>query len=145
MFLHLYFRNWKNRDISVSIKPEHLRFSTLMWYFSCVNCIFFQEASNSVSPQGPASGIIECLSTLFTHISSSGVLSAVIGHLSQPIGDLYQESIKKTCAKLFNNNFMQKVSTFTCKCIFSSVNHYAIIVDQSLSRLFVWRVVHKFY
>lgn len=78
-----------------------------------------QESSNSVSPQGPASGIIECLSTLFTHISSSGVLSAVIGHLSQPIGDLYQESIKKTCAKLFNNNFMQKVSTFTCKYIYS--------------------------
>lgn len=68
-----------------------------------------KEASNSVSPQGPASGIIECLSNLFTHISSSGVLSAVIGHLSQPIGDLYQESIKKTCAKLFNNNFMQKL------------------------------------
>ncbi|XP_062606334.1 telomere-associated protein RIF1-like [Saccostrea cucullata] len=68
-----------------------------------------KEASNSLSPQGPANALTDCLCTMFSHLSSSSVLVAVIGHLSQPIADLIQESIKKTCAKLFNNNFMQKL------------------------------------
>ena len=74
-------------------------------------CFHLQDTTNSVSLQGPANGMIDCLCHLFTHIMSSSVLCAVIGHLSQPMGSLFQESIKKTCAKLFNNAFMQKVFT----------------------------------
>ena len=74
-------------------------------------CFHLQDTANSVSLQGPANGMIDCLCHLFTHIMSSSVLCAVIGHLSQPMGSLFQESIKKTCAKLFNNAFMQKVFT----------------------------------
>ncbi|XP_061193994.1 telomere-associated protein RIF1-like [Saccostrea echinata] len=95
-----------------------------------------KEASNSSSPQGPANALTDCLCTMFTHLTSSSVLVAVIGHLSQPIGDLIQESIKKTCAKLFNNNFMQKLEKLWNDICTSLQNRYLGTYDSDfLSKL----------
>ncbi|XP_056007115.1 telomere-associated protein RIF1-like isoform X2 [Ostrea edulis] len=102
----------------------------------CIKSADKKGTSASVSPQGPANGLVDCLCSIFSHISSSNVLGAVIGHLSQPIGDLYQESIRKTCAKLFSNTFMQKLEKLWHDiCTSLQTRHSGMYDSEFLSKL----------
>ena len=65
--------------------------------------------ADKVPLQGMLNTMVDSFSSLFTHVSSSTVISAMIGYLAQPIGELYHDAAKKTSVKVYNNPFQQKV------------------------------------
>ena len=73
----------------------------------------FQKSSvDKVPLQGMLNMMVDNFSTLFTHVTSSTIISSIIGCLAQPIGELYQDVAKKTAVKVYNNAFQQKVLNF---------------------------------
>ena len=64
---------------------------------------------DKVPLQGMLNTMVDNFSTLFTHVTSSTSISAMIGCLAQPIGELYHEVAKRTSVKVYNNSFQQKV------------------------------------
>ncbi|OWF47711.1 telomere-associated protein RIF1-like isoform X2 [Mizuhopecten yessoensis] len=56
-----------------------------------------------------ASVMVDVLTQLFTHVSTSNIIYTMIGHLAQPIADLFQGSAGKTTTKIYTNVFQQKL------------------------------------
>ncbi|XP_052797305.1 telomere-associated protein RIF1-like isoform X2 [Mya arenaria] len=80
--------------------------------------------------QGSLNGLIDCFSTIFKSMTSCIVILNLIGHLAQPIGDLFSEASKKTTVKVFNNSFQQKLESLwmdICTCI---QGRYSGLVDS---------------
>ncbi|XP_046571029.1 LOW QUALITY PROTEIN: telomere-associated protein RIF1-like [Haliotis rubra] len=53
--------------------------------------------------------LVDVLSTLFTHITVSTIIARMLGQLATPISWFFSGSGRKTCSKLFNAAFMQKL------------------------------------
>ena len=70
--------------------------------------------------QGMLNTMVDNFSMLFTHVSSSAIISAMIGSLAQPVGELFHDVARRTSVKVYNNAFQQKVifcssqNTVTC-------------------------------
>ena len=76
----------------------------------------FQKSTVDKLPlQGMLNTMVDNFSMLFTHVSSSAIISAMIGCLAQPVGELFHDVARRTSVKVYNNAFQQKV-------IFCSLN-----------------------
>ncbi|XP_067648705.1 telomere-associated protein RIF1-like [Haliotis asinina] len=56
-----------------------------------------------------ATFLVDVLSTLFTHITVSTIIARMLGQLATPTSWFFSASGRKTCSKLFNAAFMQKL------------------------------------
>ena len=70
---------------------------------------FLKSSVDKVPLQGMLNTMVDNFSTLFTHVTSSSSITAMIGCLAQPMGELYQDVAKRTAVKVYNNAFQQKV------------------------------------
>ncbi|XP_060601192.1 telomere-associated protein RIF1-like isoform X2 [Ruditapes philippinarum] len=78
------------------------------------------KKSTGVSIQTVLNNLVETFSTIFVHVTSSNVISNLIGKLGRPIGDLFADAQRKTSAKVYNNSFdtkLEKLWLDMCTCL----------------------------
>ncbi|MEW8547349.1 MAG: hypothetical protein AB2693_27895, partial [Candidatus Thiodiazotropha sp.] len=90
----------------------------------------FQKTTVDKLPlQGMLNTMVDNFSMLFTHVSSSAIISAMIGCLAQPIGELFHDVAKRTSVKVYNNAFQQKVifHSFQFDSVYSLLDLYTLV------------------
>ncbi|KAL4222923.1 DNA-binding protein rif1 [Mactra antiquata] len=91
-----------------------------------------QKKSSAVSLQAVLNSLTDMLSTIFVHVTSSNVMSHLMGQLACPIGNMLNDASKKTHVKVYNNAFFLKVEKLwadICTCL---QTRYTSMFDSEL-------------